>query len=128
MILDGREVASKIKADLKIKINKLNEQIRIVVISIAENHANNTYIKAKEKACEEVGITLIHKSFLNPIEEEVISYIETLNEDDKTHGILLQLPITDNLNQEKVLNKIHPKKDIDGLTSINKLLLKLNKK
>lgn len=116
-ILDGKKVRDSILEDLKNKVKDLN--LTLAVIQIGADEASSIYIKQKEKMCINLGIKFNHyKLDSNVTDEEVISLINTLNNNDTT-GILLQLPIPEHLNAREIIDNIDYKKDVDGLTSIN---------
>ncbi|MCK5731978.1 MAG: bifunctional 5,10-methylenetetrahydrofolate dehydrogenase/5,10-methenyltetrahydrofolate cyclohydrolase, partial [Tenericutes bacterium] len=130
MILDGKKLSLKIREQIKTKteilVKEHNKQPHLVVILIGDSPASQSYVRSKERACVKAGIksTIIRKE--NDIEEkELINIIEELNADDTVHGILLQLPISKHINEDKVLNLIDPRKDVDGFHNIN--IAKLNK-
>ena len=101
----------------------------LAVIQIGNDEASNVYISAKQKACSEVGIYLKHIKFDEDSREiEIINKIIELNNDEYVHGILLQLPIPEKFNEEKLINYISRNKDVDGLTDINVGKLINNKK
>ena len=94
---------------------------------MGDDPASAIYVRNKHRACTEVGIETKDNSINSSIEEKkLIELIKTLNEDESVHGILLQLPLPDHINQFNVINSIEPQKDIDGLTYYNAGLL-LNK-
>jgi len=120
MILDGREVSKNIKECLKLEISKNNLNPTLTVIQVGDNESSNIYINSKRKACLEIGITFKHLKFEENIkEQELLSEINELNNDDSVDGILIQLPLPKHLDQEKLLNRIIPSKDVDGLTEAN---------
>jgi methylenetetrahydrofolate dehydrogenase (NADP+) / methenyltetrahydrofolate cyclohydrolase len=130
-VLDGSALAKKIRLEVKKKTSKLIEKHKVtphlVVILVGADPASQTYVKFKEKACKQVGIksTIIEKD-ASILEEDLISLIEDLNNDDSVHGILLQLPIPKHLNSDKVINIIDPKKDVDGFSNENVAKLSKN--
>lgn len=127
--IDGKLISSKVKEELKAEIKTYMIKPCLAVIQIGDDEASNVYIKAKEKACNEVGIYLKHVKFdENAREIEVINKIIELNNDEYVHGILLQLPIPPRFNEEKLINYIARNKDVDGLTDINVGKLMNNKK
>ena len=133
MILDGKVVSSKIKDDVKQEIeylkSKYNKVPSLVVIQIGDIPASNAYVKGKIKDCQEVGINSIKLHFEETISElELISKIKDLNDDDSIDGILVQLPLPKHINEEKIIEVIDPKKDVDGFHSNNISQLVLNKK
>lgn len=120
MILDGKELSNEIKANLTKKIKDNLIKPCLAVVQIGNDEASNIYIKAKEKACNEVGIYFKHIKFSNNASEiEIKNKIIELNNDEYVNGILIQLPIPDRFNVYKLLNLINKDKDVDGLTDNN---------
>lgn len=124
VIMDGRNLALKLREDIKIEtadlIVKHGIMPHLVVILIGENPASQSYVRSKEKACIKAGIksTVIRKNgTIN--EKELIQIITDLNEDDAVHGILLQLPIPKHIDEDTVINLIDVRKDVDGFTNDN---------
>ncbi len=124
MIIDGKSVSLKILDNIKDEINNLNTKLTLCVIQIGNDEASNTYIKQKEKKCNELGINFKHIKFSENEEEITIeNKILELNKDSDITGIIIQLPIPDKYNVNKLINLIDPNKDIDGLTNINRIKL-----
>lgn len=126
-IINGYELASKIKEDLKQKITKLPSSPHLAVILVGDNPASQTYVKNKELACKQTLIT--SKTYhldKNITQKELIDFIEILNQDKATNGILVQLPLPSHLNTNEILSTISPKKDVDGFTPYNTGLLVKN--
>ena len=129
VILDGKELAKKIRANLKIECDELKQKgimPKLAVIMVGNDSASKVYVKNKSKACEDVGVEF--EEFLldeNTTQEQLENLIEELNENDKVHGILLQSPIPKNLNINRAFEKISPLKDVDGFhpTNVGKLAL-----
>lgn len=119
VIIDGKYVSDVIKEDIKQDIieNKLNPSL--TVIQVGDNESSNIYIKNKEKACLKVGIKFNLLKYLTITEDELIENIKKLNSDKNVNGIIVQLPLPESFNTNKILNVINPIKDVDGLTSIN---------
>ncbi len=119
-IINGKEVANIFKRKLKEEINNFLCMPKLAVIQIGSLDASNIYIKHKQKACKEVGISFELITYDNNIDEIVIkNKIEELNGNPSINGILIQLPLPSHLDSKKIINYIDPKKDVDGLTSIN---------
>ncbi|MGD1838629.1 MAG: bifunctional 5,10-methylenetetrahydrofolate dehydrogenase/5,10-methenyltetrahydrofolate cyclohydrolase [Nitrososphaeraceae archaeon] len=127
MIINGLEVASKIKKELKNKIIDLNAKGIVpclATILVGEDPASSTYVKNKHKACLELGIlTKDRRMPSTTTQKELIELIKMLNIDKSIHGILLQLPIPKHIDEFEVVNTIDPKKDVDGLTNFSSGLL-----
>lgn len=119
-LIDGKEVSLKIKEDIKAEVKTYMIKPCLAVIQIGDDEASNIYIKAKERACNETGIYFKHIKYdVNVLEKEVINKIIELNNDEYVSGILLQLPIPSNLNEQRIINHITSNKDVDGLNDIN---------
>ena len=119
-IIDGKKIKAEIIEELKKEVKRYMIKPCLAVIQIGDDPASNTYIKAKEKACNEIGIYFKHIKFTAETKEiEVINKILELNNDDYVHGILLQLPLPEGFNPDKLINYIARNKDVDGLTDIN---------
>ena len=130
IIIDGKELAKKIRANLKIECEELkNKQInpKLAVIMVGDDPASKVYVRNKSKVCEEVGIE--YKEYLlssNTKQKELIELIEKLNQDKTINGILLQSPIPANLDINEAFRTISPQKDVDGFNPVNVGKLVLN--
>lgn len=127
-IIDGRKVSKKRLEHLKNKIDKLRDKKqripKLSVILIGDDPASKTYVRSKERRAEEVGfLHETHHLKKDTPEEAVLNLIDMLNEDKTVDGILLQLPLPDHLDEEKLLNRIDYRKDVDGLHPVNQGLL-----
>ena len=117
-LINGKEISQQIKDELKEKVSALKAQgknICLAVIQVGNDPASSVYVGNKKKACAYIGIE--SRAFELPeetTEEELLSIIKDLNEDDGVHGILVQLPVPKHINEEKIINAISPKKDVDG--------------
>ncbi len=121
IVLDGKDLSAKLKDTLKSEISLYVQTPIIAVITIGDDEASKIYVKNKKKACEYVGISFLHFDYVYNVKESVvIDKIKELNEDKSINGILLQLPIPDNYDVDKILNTIDPVKDVDGLTLLNR--------
>ncbi|MFR7591304.1 MAG: bifunctional methylenetetrahydrofolate dehydrogenase/methenyltetrahydrofolate cyclohydrolase FolD [Longibaculum sp.] len=124
MIIDGKAISLKRKDELKLKIDALKQaQKRIpklVVVLVGDNQASQTYVRNKEKACAYVGMLSEVKRLDAMIgEEELIRLIDNLNHDESVDGILVQLPLPAHIHDDKILNLIDPRKDVDGFHPVN---------
>ena len=118
--IDGKEISKNIKENIKDKVRGYMIKPCLAVIQIGNNEASTLYINNKEQACSEVGIYFkLLKYDENVYEKEVINKIIELNNDEYVNGIILQLPIPANLNEQRILNYITSSKDVDGLNDIN---------
>ena len=122
-VIDGKAIAKKIKEDVKREIDVLKKDgiyPKLVAVSVGENPASNVYIKQQKKNCEKVGINYsLEQLPENSTEKEIISCIEKLNNDDKTTGIILQLPLPSCIDVKKVQSRISPLKDVEGVNPSN---------
>lgn len=118
-LLDGKKIASEIRKELKEKIDDLKSKGKsvpgLVAILVGENPASQIYVTSKSKACEEIGMKTKVEKFPSTLsEKELISIIEKYNTDNEFHGILVQLPLPKHINENKIIESISPKKDVDG--------------
>jgi len=122
MIIDGKKVAEELRNNLKNEISKLEgtDKPGLTVILIGDHPASQIYVRNKEKFAKEVGINSKVIKFDNNItEEQLKSEILKLNSDNQVHGILVQLPLPDHINQRDIIETIDPKKDVDGFHPVN---------
>ncbi|MGN0437729.1 MAG: bifunctional methylenetetrahydrofolate dehydrogenase/methenyltetrahydrofolate cyclohydrolase FolD [Lachnospiraceae bacterium] len=117
-LIDGKVISQQIKDELKEKVAGLKAQgkeIGMAVIQVGNDPASSVYVGNKKKACAYIGIR--SESYELPeetTEEELLSLIERLNQDDNIHGILVQLPVPKHINEDTIIKAISPKKDVDG--------------
>ena len=115
IILDGKKISEKIISQVKRNIEKLSTIPHLAVILVGNNPASEVYVKNKKIAAEKAGIKSTILKFPNNItEDELINKIQELNNDDNITGILVQLPLPEHINKNKVIISISPKKDVDG--------------
>ena len=116
--IDGKVISQQIKDELKEKVLQLKEEGReicLAVIQVGNDPASCVYVGNKKKACAYIGIkSLSYELPYETTEEELIALIEKLNNDDSVHGILVQLPVPEHINEKNIINAISPKKDVDG--------------
>jgi len=116
MSIDGKKIAQDIESELIIRISKMSRKPRLSVVQVGDDPASTSYIRAKSNAAERVGIELTHHHLsLETTESELSELISNLNSSED--GIIIQLPLPKGL--EKVLNKIDPRKDVDGFHPFN---------
>ena len=119
-ILNGKDLSAKIKDEIKCASEEHTQTPILAVITIGDDAASAVYVRNKKKACEYVGFSFMHFDYLSEVKESVvIRKIKELNRDKTVNGILLQLPIPEHFNLEKIINTIDPRKDVDGLTTTN---------
>jgi methylenetetrahydrofolate dehydrogenase (NADP+)/methenyltetrahydrofolate cyclohydrolase len=124
MILDGKKEAALLREEIKKEITALKEQDNkvpgLTVILIGDFAPSQIYVRNKEKNSKEVGInSKVIKYSKDVSEKKVLEKIEELNNDNNVSGILVQLPLPVQINKEKIINAISPKKDVDGFNPIN---------
>jgi len=127
-ILDGRIVNEKIAEELRAEIlrvkNSQNLRPKLVIIQVGDLPQSNAYIARKKAFGEKIGAIVDHQKFPNDIrEEKLITHISSLNTDPTVTGIIVQMPLPDHLDKDKIIESITPVKDVDGLTSTNLKLL-----
>ncbi|MBI4244022.1 MAG: bifunctional methylenetetrahydrofolate dehydrogenase/methenyltetrahydrofolate cyclohydrolase FolD [Planctomycetes bacterium] len=119
-IIDGKLVANSILEEVRGEIKLYRLKPRLEVVLAGDNPASLVYVKMKKKAARKVGIS--SKTYKIPpdiTEEKVLKLVRKLNSDRKVHGILIQLPLPKQVNEEKVIASISPSKDVDGFTPVN---------
>ncbi len=123
MIIDGKKISSEIKEELKKEVEELKLQGRqccLAVIQVGNDPASGVYVRNKKKACAYIGIESRACELPEETsEEELLSLIEKLNQDETVHGILCQLPLPAHINENHVIAAISPQKDVDGFHSQN---------
>ena len=118
--LDCRQLKKEALLKLKEKIEKEALQPVLAIIQVGSVDASNIYIRNKRKAADEIGITTTLCSFEEDVDQEtLLRKIEELNENPNINGIFIQLPIPSHLDEVELINHIDPKKDVDGLTTMN---------
>ena len=123
-ILDGKALAARMQTELTEEVKTLTAQAGrapgLAVLMVGDNPASAAYVRNKEQACTKVGIASFGKHFpVETTQAELANTIQSLNEDDRVDGILVQLPLPEHLDAVSLLNQIHPDKDADGLHPVN---------
>lgn len=124
MILDCKLLAAQMRQSLKEEVSELTRDgqryPRLVIITVGDDPASQVYVRNKIKACEEVGINIIHRTFpTNASGETIKESINVLNVSQDVDGIMVQLPLPKHFDEREILDAIDPAKDVDGLTTIN---------
>jgi methylenetetrahydrofolate dehydrogenase (NADP+)/methenyltetrahydrofolate cyclohydrolase len=124
LILDGKIAAQAVKDDIKQQVLSLiaagNKKPHLAAILVGSNGASETYVASKVKSCEEIGFTSTLVRFDDGIDEAILlAKIAELNSDDDIDGILVQLPLPKQINEQKVIEAIAPAKDVDGFHPVN---------
>lgn len=122
-IIDGKQIAKEIKDKLKEEVSALNEKgihICLAVIQVGCDAASSVYVNNKKKACAYVGIESVsYELDEDTTEEELVKLIETLNQTEKVHGILVQLPLPKQIDEDRIIRTISPDKDVDGFHPVS---------
>lgn len=117
-IIDGKKISAQIKEELKEKTARLKDKgitVTLAVIQVGKDPASSVYVGNKKKACEYIGIrSLAYELEEDTSEDELLALIEELNKREDVNGILVQLPLPAQINEDKVIRMIDPKKDVDG--------------
>lgn len=117
-IINGKEIAQTIKDEMRLEVEelkKIGKSCCLAVIQVGEDPASSVYVSNKKKACAYIGIdSLSYELPEETTEEELLALIDKLNIDEAVHGILCQLPLPRHINEKTILNRISPKKDVDG--------------
>jgi methylenetetrahydrofolate dehydrogenase (NADP+)/methenyltetrahydrofolate cyclohydrolase len=123
-LIDGNAIAEKLRANLAVEVAAMVKEglprPGLAAVLVGENPASQVYVRMKRRACEKAGIESFgHTLPADVKQEELEEVVRNLNADPKVHGILVQLPLPDGLDEEKVLNAISIEKDVDGFHPIN---------
>lgn len=122
-LIDGKRISTQIKEECRAKAEELKAHGKepcLAVILVGNDPASSIYVNNKKKACEFCGIkSLSYEMDENTTESELLSLIDKLNADDSVNGILVQLPLPKHINEDLVIAKIDPKKDVDGFHVAN---------
>jgi methylenetetrahydrofolate dehydrogenase (NADP+)/methenyltetrahydrofolate cyclohydrolase len=123
-LIDGKLISKQVKEELKIEVDKIIAEggkiPHLAAVLVGDNGASETYVASKIRSCEQIGFksTLVRRD-ANATEEEVLEIIDELNKDEDIDGFIVQLPLPDHINVDKVIEAIDPKKDVDGFHPIN---------
>ena len=124
MIIDGKAVAARIKREVAREVEQLPVTPGLATVLVGDDPASAIYVRMKREDCAEVGIESFHHEVPGDVEpDELARLLRELNSDSRVHGILLQLPLPDHLDQDEFISLIDPAKDVDGLTAANAGLL-----
>lgn len=114
-IIDGKRISAEVKDECRERVAREKMDVTLAVIQVGTDPASTVYVGNKKKACEYIGIhSLSYELPEETTEKELLELVEKLNEDDTVHGILVQLPLPSHIDEDKVIQTISPKKDVDG--------------
>lgn len=128
-IIDGKQIASQVTEQVKERVERLKEQgvtPGLAVVLVGSDPASQTYVNNKTKTCERLGMYSVMIELEAEISEEaLLTHVETLNNDPKIHGILVQLPLPKQIDEDRVIAAISPLKDVDGFhpESVGKMMI-----
>lgn len=128
-IIDGKKISQEIKDELREQVAKLKKQgtnVSLAVIQVGNDPASSVYVRNKKLACEYIGIqSLSYELPEETSEEELVGLVQKLNEDPSVNGILVQLPVPEHINADKIIQTISPDKDVDGFhpQNVGKLVI-----
>jgi methylenetetrahydrofolate dehydrogenase (NADP+)/methenyltetrahydrofolate cyclohydrolase len=122
-IIDGEAIAAQVKKELQEEVKSLKEAKKVVslaAVQVGENPSSRVYVKNQQKTCEELGMAYrLHELSEQTTQDELIGYIEKLNQDPGTTGIILQMPLPPTINHRAVQWRIAPEKDVEGMHPSN---------
>ena len=123
-IIDGKAISAQIREEIAVNVKKYNEKTGklpgLAVVIVGENPASQVYVRNKKKACEQVGFnSWVYEMPEESTQEELGALIDKLNNDVEVHGILVQLPLPKHLDEEEVILRIKPEKDVDAFHPTN---------
>ena len=119
-IIDGKAVSARVKEEIRLEIQRDGLDIGLAVVIVGDDPASRVYVNNKKKACEVCGIkSYVYALPAETSEEQLLELIDALNADEKVNGILVQLPLPAHLDEEKVIKRISPLKDVDAFSAEN---------
>lgn len=114
-LIDGKQISTQVKEECKKKVADEQLDVTLAVIQVGNDPASTVYVGNKKKACEYIGIkSLAYELPEETTQEELLELVNKLNDDSNVHGILVQLPLPKHIDEDKVIQTISPKKDVDG--------------
>lgn len=122
-LIDGKLISAQVKETVKSAVSELNTkgiQVGLAVVIVGDNQASRTYVNSKKKACEALGIySEEHALSADTTEQELLSLVDRLNSNKHINGILIQLPLPSQINEQRVIEAISPLKDVDAFHAQN---------
>jgi methylenetetrahydrofolate dehydrogenase (NADP+) / methenyltetrahydrofolate cyclohydrolase len=113
--MDGKALAERVRGEVAQEVDELGRPIGLATVLVGEDPASAIYVRSKQKACREVGIEAIdHQLGPETTEEELLALVEQLNADGAVTGILVQLPLPEQIDEDRIIRGISPIKDVDG--------------
>jgi methylenetetrahydrofolate dehydrogenase (NADP+)/methenyltetrahydrofolate cyclohydrolase len=119
-IIDGKKIAGELLEELAKEIKEKGLKPKLATVLVGENPASKTYVRNKVRACEKIGVeSVLHELPDTTTQEELLELVNKLNEDASVHGILVQLPLPEGIDKDKVIEAVAPEKDVDGFKAVN---------
>lgn len=123
-LIDGKQTAAQIREEIKAEvagfIDKYNTAPHLAAILVGDDPASDTYVSHKEKDCKAVGITSsVYRLGKSTTEKELLDTVDFINNDDEINGLIVQLPLPDHIDVDRVISHIRPEKDVDGFHPVN---------
>ncbi len=123
-LMDGKALAARVRAEVKGEVAGLGRPVALATVLVGDNPASHVYVRSKRNACAEAGIESVHHELPNETtEDELLALVAELNADDGVTGILVQLPLPEQIDEARVIRAIAPIKDVDGFHPVNAGLL-----
>lgn len=120
IVIDGKAVSAQVKEQVRAEIEREGLKVGLAVVIVGNNQASRVYVNNKKKACEVCGIKSYEYAFPEETtEEQLLELVDTLNSDKNINGILVQLPLPKQINEEKIIERISPEKDVDAFHAVN---------
>ena len=118
--MDGKALAERVRKEVAGEVAALGSPVGLATVLVGDDSASAVYVRSKQKACREVGIEPFdHNLSADTGQEDLLALVEELNEDDAVTGILVQLPLPDQIDEDHVIRSINPIKDVDGFQPFN---------
>ncbi len=118
--MDGKALAAEVRAEVARDVEALGRPVGLATVLVGEDEASALYVRRKQEACAEVGIEPIHHELAaETVEEELLDLVAALNADDRITGILVQLPLPEQMDEGRVIRAIAPIKDVDGFHPVS---------
>jgi methylenetetrahydrofolate dehydrogenase (NADP+) / methenyltetrahydrofolate cyclohydrolase len=118
--MDGKALAERVRKEVAEEVAALGRPVGLATVLVGDDPASAVYVKSKQKACREVGIEPFdHDLSPDTSQEDLLALVEQLNEDDAVTGILVQLPLPEQIDEDHIIRSINPIKDVDGFHPFN---------